>query len=637
MTALLGYLALSEDYTATRDRLVGLLWSEATEGNARTSLRQVLHWLRHLFDMSGYSGLYTDKTKVALSPDLIWVDVWAALKAAENQIVHRELLGTEYFCDRLLEGFEDVDPAFRIWLLARRQNFRDRLLRALEEILADQGALDGRGTQAAEALVKLDPTHEEAVRYLMRARAATGNIGTALRHYKSLWDILDDEYAMEPSIETQRLVSDIKIGVFDEVDATAGPEPPLSTSPAWIPTPTTAQHRLVLAIEPFSTEDIAIDNRHLLQGFRHFLMASFVRFREWRVMDLLEPLSNGSSQGANFAIQATVLTSGRVTNIVLTLKDLRSDIFVWSDRFELRVEAWMTLQQHVVRSVTTALNVHLSADRMTRLAETSTISSQLYDTWLRGQAMISRLEPEDWRQASELFEDVIRQAPEFAPAYSSLVQLKNSQHIVYPGVFRSMSRQADALALAQTAARLDPIDSRTQLCLAWAFAFDEQYENAELHFDLARGLNELDPWTLMSTAQGFAFLADGEKASKLADDAMNNVVQPRPLHWGYLAGIRFFLGEYEVALDAAVRAGDFLPNNGAWRAASLVRLGDRDGARQEADRCLRLIRKLWRGDKDPSDGEITRWVLQLFPIRHRAHQETLRRSLRDAGFPVSSK
>ena len=40
--ALLGYLALAEAYQETRERLVGLLWSETEEAKARASLRQTL-------------------------------------------------------------------------------------------------------------------------------------------------------------------------------------------------------------------------------------------------------------------------------------------------------------------------------------------------------------------------------------------------------------------------------------------------------------------------------------------------------------------------------------------------------------------------------------------------------------------
>src|SRR5690606_1968092 len=64
----------------------------------------------------------------------------------------------------------------------------------------------------ARALLNLDPTHEEAVRLLIRARAAVGDVGGALRVYNTLWDLLDAEYDVEPSTETQELIAAIKLG-----------------------------------------------------------------------------------------------------------------------------------------------------------------------------------------------------------------------------------------------------------------------------------------------------------------------------------------------------------------------------------------------------------------------------------------
>src|ERR1700748_2863785 len=48
--ALTAYLALSDNAQDTRERLVGLLWSESDEERARASLRQAVHDIRLAFD-----------------------------------------------------------------------------------------------------------------------------------------------------------------------------------------------------------------------------------------------------------------------------------------------------------------------------------------------------------------------------------------------------------------------------------------------------------------------------------------------------------------------------------------------------------------------------------------------------------
>src|SRR5580692_3902766 len=58
LRAALGYIALNESQTETRERLVGLLWSESGEDHARASLRQNIRELRVAIQGFDYAGLY---------------------------------------------------------------------------------------------------------------------------------------------------------------------------------------------------------------------------------------------------------------------------------------------------------------------------------------------------------------------------------------------------------------------------------------------------------------------------------------------------------------------------------------------------------------------------------------------------
>src|SRR5262245_57863950 len=77
--ALLAYIALSESRQETRERLVGLFWSETEEERARASLRQTLRDLRRCFADVGYQGLQTEKLSIELDPRSIAVDFWDVL------------------------------------------------------------------------------------------------------------------------------------------------------------------------------------------------------------------------------------------------------------------------------------------------------------------------------------------------------------------------------------------------------------------------------------------------------------------------------------------------------------------------------------------------------------------------------
>ena len=220
--AVLGYLALTETRQESRERLVGLFWSRSDEEKARASLRQVVRELRSVLEEAGYGGFVAERLLIGIDTGQIEVDIESVLQLAESGRVHPLLLDVQQLDERLFEGLDDLDPSFRVWVLAKRQTIHERLLRSLEAGLsAPQVASDIR-KKVATAVVNLDPTHEYACRYLMRAHAEDGDTAGALRIYKALWDLLDRDYGMEPSPQTEELVANIKLGVFDHASDELG-------------------------------------------------------------------------------------------------------------------------------------------------------------------------------------------------------------------------------------------------------------------------------------------------------------------------------------------------------------------------------------------------------------------------------
>ena len=115
--------------------------------------------------------------------------------------------------------------------------------------------------------MKLDPTHEEAARALIRTRVAAGDMAGALdRLYKGLWTLLENEYDVEPSKKTQELIARIKLGQVAASTRARPPGPvsnappfprppekrdPSSSSPVTYCRLRTSAQNLVLSISPF--------------------------------------------------------------------------------------------------------------------------------------------------------------------------------------------------------------------------------------------------------------------------------------------------------------------------------------------------------------------------------------------------
>jgi DNA-binding SARP family transcriptional activator len=206
--AVVACIALTENLRETRERLIGLLWGEFPQENAQNSLNQALTELRRVFNEAGFRCFQTARLAVGFDPASIEVDLASVISEAEARRVHPLLLNTPRLPDCLLEGFDDLDPEFEIWLRVKRRMLDDRLLRTLGEGLRDE-AVDARTrVRMAEAIINLDRTKEEAYRCLMRSKAEEGDINGAVRLYQRLCQHLAED-GLEPSAETQRLIEDI--------------------------------------------------------------------------------------------------------------------------------------------------------------------------------------------------------------------------------------------------------------------------------------------------------------------------------------------------------------------------------------------------------------------------------------------
>lgn len=629
--ALIGYLAINETSEESRERLVGLLWSETPEENARASLRQILHEIRGAFQAFGFEGLTADKRLIALDRSRMSVDLHDVVEATKAKRVHPRFGEVPRLPEKLLPDFEDLDPAFRIWLLAKRQALHDRLTQNLEAALRSAPDLSHRQEEIAQAIMSLDPTHEEACRAVIRARTRRGDFGGALRLYKSLWDLLDEEFDVEPSTETQNLIIEVR-----QSSPLADPPPAATTNVAVLerPAEATAARDLVLSIGAFDAAATTPDQRYIVSGFRHELVASLVRFREWRVRDDPQAATPADRGALEYRIDASAMTTPSDIRLVLTLREVHTGVYVWSDQYRITLSNWFEAQQAIVRRIAVGLNIHLSASRLSRLSEGPGIAPHVFDRWLRAQEMVHRFVPRVWAQAADIFRATISDTPNFSPAYSSLVQMNNSVHFVHPGVFRTRDRERETMELARQAIQLDPIDSRAQLAAGWAYALAGNFSNAEMHVSLAIELNENDPWTMVSAGLFHAFTAKPERARDLVGHSARLVVNPTPMHWVYVSTASYLCGDYRECISASRQSGDAVWSNVAWRAAAQAQLGQVTEARTELRRFVDGLRPQWKGDEPATEQDMFRWLLHLYPIQHRAEWERLRAGLASAGAPV---
>src|SRR5688572_26402261 len=209
--ALLAYLALRPDESHSRDRLANLLWEDADEELARTSLRQALAALRKALPGSAQAALLADTESVGIDTELLSSDIDAfrrSLVAGTRTSLQDAI---NHYRGDLLDGFDARSTAFDEWLSSERSTLRKQVSEALNR-LTDLcvAAEDNDGALTASIrLVSLEPLNETAHRRIMELQARRNAYAEALRQYRVCRDVLRRELDVSPEAATENLYREL--------------------------------------------------------------------------------------------------------------------------------------------------------------------------------------------------------------------------------------------------------------------------------------------------------------------------------------------------------------------------------------------------------------------------------------------
>lgn len=623
--ALLGYLSFKPDLIETRERIAGLLWSETAEERARGAMRQCIRQLKVTLQDAGIDCLAVGRQFVGLTRGTAKPRTQVIEEDLARGVVDPLLAEEAGRPERLFYGFEDIDPGLAIWVHVARQSWRNRVISALEGLLEDVTNPE-IAFQAAQALVFHDPSHEPAHRLLISSYASSGNTAAALRQYELLWSELKEIHDSEPLPETVDLIASIKLGQGPKGKERAQ-QPP--TLPAVV-----ATRAPVIQLHAFRNLPGHFEMDYMIAGFRSELIASLVRFREWVLIDTREGEPSVAGPTPDFAIEAEFSDFTGPGRFVITLKDVASGRLVWSEAYTVMPQSFGRALRQIVRRIALALNIFISAERVAQASRHDEADWAIFDNWLYGQSLSFDWTADSRDKAESIFKKIISEAPEFVPAYSSLVMLENTRHLAFPGVMRSEERQREALSLAQRAVAMDPLDTKTHLAAAWSMAMNGRYPQAQQYFAQSYELNPNDPWTIVSAALGLAFSGALDDGMRLAREALQFDQYPSPSHCEYQANIHFLAGDYEACCDWGQRARGATHDSSGWQVASLSHLGRIDEAASLGRQFVDELRRNWRGPVPPDDRTIVGWFLQCFPLARPEARDRLRSGLARAGLAV---
>ncbi|HET9426728.1 MAG TPA: hypothetical protein VFO69_00045 [Allosphingosinicella sp.] len=132
--ALLAYLALHPGIRIGRERLLGLLWGERGEEQARASLRQAIQELKPLANGRGIIAI--DRESLTLHEQSLATDLDLHRWAFEQQAWPELIAGLPEPHERLFADLDGLDSGFDDWLAIERARQNETLLGLLAEARA---------------------------------------------------------------------------------------------------------------------------------------------------------------------------------------------------------------------------------------------------------------------------------------------------------------------------------------------------------------------------------------------------------------------------------------------------------------------------------------------------------------------
>ncbi|HEY1422614.1 MAG TPA: protein kinase [Candidatus Acidoferrum sp.] len=225
----------------------------------------------------------------------------------------------------------------------------------------------------------------------------------------------------------------------------------------------------------------------------------------------------GEKLGAMYVLEGSIRRAGNRLRITTQLVESSTRHSVWAERYDRQMEDVFAIQEEISLSIAKALEITLSPQEEKVIARKSTVNPQAYDFFLRGR---NYLRQRQFEYALAMYEEAIKQDPNFALAYAGIAHVWGGMHEFRSPDPEFVKKGLSACAKAEWLAPdlPDVLSARARI------------EYAQQHFDeaikLARLALELQPECEGAhDVLGRAFFSAGryEDGAALADSALEIV------------------------------------------------------------------------------------------------------------------
>jgi TolB-like protein len=510
--ALLAFLACNAEKAQSRDRLIGLLWAERFEEQARQSLRHALTSLRAVM---GADALIADHELVRLKesfPSDV-AQFHAMLSRGDPSSLRRAM---ELYEDELLSGFMLRESGFADWLATERARLRELAIGGLERLSAVCPDPD-EAIPIVRRILALDAYREQAHRQLLRALAASGQRNEALLHYRGLERQLREDLGVSPEPQTREAFEALR-------------SDPAPTAPAPASTSTSAD-KPAIAVLPFDSLGDGAAGR-LADGITEDIITDLARFRG---LDVIARNSTAAYKGRSldlrqvgqelkvaYVLVGTLQRRAGQIRVTAQLTDSSTGGTIWSDRWDRPDGDIFAVQTEVAEAVAATLggmagSAAIIREEMRKARRRPPTNLTAYDHYLLANEGRSRFTRESIFEGLAAATKAIAIDPCLGRAYVARAWLNfitSHYGVDYETAMRGMESDA------RQAVELDPHDAEARAVLAFYLGARGRFDECGAQIRAALQANPANSQVLVVASAVLAWSGWPLEAAELADKAL---------------------------------------------------------------------------------------------------------------------
>ncbi len=278
-------------------------------------------------------------------------------------------------------------------------------------------------------------------------------------------------------------------------------------------------------------------------------------------------------------VEGSVYRSGDDVRITVQLIDAISDKHIWVDEYERNLRDVFSLQGEVARAIAEQIQITLTDEEDRRLRVVREVGPEAYEAYLRGMFHLKQYTPEGIQKGLRYLDEAIALDPRNAGAYAGLALGYNTiGHGIGRDAFpKAMAAARHALEIDEFSGEAWAALSEAQLYYDWdwtaaeesanlALQLNSNLDHAHAHFayllvllgrwdeavaeaEEARRLSPLDPTWAAFAAWLYVLGNRYEEAYVSIDEALE-VAPGNPLSLYVLGQILTSHGRYEAAIEA---------------------------------------------------------------------------------------